>query len=437
MSDRFRPIDRETPFLFPPSVQKWLPENHLARFVVEVVRELDLRALEDAYTRRGSPADPPAMLLALLFYGYATGVYSSRKLEEATYDSVAFRYIAANTHPDHDTIAHFRKRFLEQLKPLFCGDSAAGPSDGLLKLGTVSLDGTKVKANASKHRALSWAHVLQLEEQLRAEVEELLRRAEAADGAEKTALDIPAELARREERLQALKQAKAKLVERAAERYAAEQAEYEAKLAKREATQQATGKKPRGRKPKPPEAGPRAKDQINLTDEESRIMPVGGGGFEQAYNAQAVVETDSLLVVEARVTQEVNDQGQMEPALKALGELPQDLGRPQAMLADNGYFSGDNVEHCVDEEITPYIAVDREKHHVTIQERAAEPEPPSEPADAVKQMKHRLKTTQGRALYGQRKATVEPVFGIIKSVMGFRQFLLRGAGRRWKGNGRW
>ena len=426
MSDRFRPIDRETPFLFPPSVQKWLPENHLARFVVEVVRELDLRALEDAYTRRGSPADPPAMLLALLFYGYATGVYSSRKLEEATYDSVAFRYIAANTHPDHDTIAHFRKRFLEQLKPLFVEILLLAHQMGFLKLGTVSLDGTKVKANASKHRALSWAHVLQLEEQLRAEVEELLRRAEAADGAEKTALDIPAELARREERLQALKQAKAKLVERAAERYAAEQAEYEAKLAKREATQQATGKKPRGRKPKPPEAGPRAKDQINLTDEESRIMPVGGGGFEQAYNAQAVVETDSLLVVEARVTQEVNDQGQMEPALKALGELPQDLGRPQAMLADNGYFSGDNVEHCVDEEITPYIAVDREKHHVTIQERAAEPEPPSEPADAVKQMKHRLKTTQGRALYGQRKAPVEPVFGIIKSVMGFRQFLLRG-----------
>ena len=223
------------------------------------------------------------------------------------------------THPDHDTIAHFRKRFLEQLKPLFVEILLLAHQMGFLKLGTVSLDGTKVKANASKHRALSWAHVLQLEEQLRAEVEELLLRAEAADGAEKTALDIPAELARREERLQALKQAKAKLVERAAERYAAEQAEYEAKLAKREATQQATGKKPRGRKPKPPEAGPRAKDQINLTDEESRIMPVGGGGFEQAYNAQAVVETDSLLVVEARVTQEVNDQGQMEPALKALG----------------------------------------------------------------------------------------------------------------------
>ena len=195
MSDRFRPIDRETPFLFPPSVQKWLPENHLARFVVEVVRELDLRALEDAYTRRGSPADPPAMLLALLFYGYATGVYSSRKLEEATYDSVAFRYIAANTHPDHDTIAHFRKRFLEQLKPLFVEILLLAHQMGFLKLGTVSLDGTKVKANASKHRALSWAHVLQLEEQLRAEVEELLRRAEAADGAEKTALDIPAELA--------------------------------------------------------------------------------------------------------------------------------------------------------------------------------------------------------------------------------------------------
>ena len=431
MSDRFRPIDRETPFLFPPSVQKWLPENHLARFVVEVVRELDLRALEDAYTRRGSPADPPAMLLALLFYGYATGVYSSRKLEEATYDSVAFRYIAANTHPDHDTIAHFRKRFLEQLKPLFVEILLLAHQMGFLKLGTVSLDGTKVKANASKHRALSWAHVLQLEEQLRAEVEELLRRAEAADGAEKTALDIPAELARREERLQALKQAKAKLVERAAERYAAEQAEYEAKLAKREATQQATDKKPRGRKPKPPEAGPRAKDQINLTDEESRIMPVGGGGFEQAYNAQAVVETDSLLVVEARVTQEVNDQGQMEPALKALGSCHRTWVGPRPCWPTTALLQwgqcralrgrGDHPVYCGG-------SGEASRDDSGAGRRARAPE---RARDAVEQMKHRLKTTQGRALYGQRKAPVEPVFGIIKSVMGFRQFLLRGrkAGR--------
>ena len=226
MANRFRTVDRETPYLFPPSVQEWLPETHLARFVVEVVSKLELRKLEDSYTKRGSEGYHPAVMLALLFYGYATGVFSSRKLEQATYDSVAFRYLAGNTHPDHDTIAHFRKRFLEELKPLFVEILLLAQAMGFLKLGRVSLDGTKVKANASKHSALSWGHIQKLEARLREEVDELMQLAEEADGREETeGMDIPAELARREARLKAIDQAKQKLVERAAERQAAEHAE--------------------------------------------------------------------------------------------------------------------------------------------------------------------------------------------------------------------
>ena len=427
MGNRFKTTARDTPYLFPPSVQEWLPEKHLARFVVEIVSKLELRKLEDSYTKRGSEGYHPAVMLALLFYGYATGVFSSRKLEQASYDSVAFRYIAANTHPDHDTIAHFRKRFLEQLKPLFVEILLLAQAMGFLKLGRVSLDGTKVKANACKHSALSWGHIQKLEAQLREEVEELMRMAEEADGREEAeGMDIPAELARREQRLKAIEEAKQKLAERAAQRQAAEQADYEAKLAKREA-QRKRGKKPRGPEPKPPAGGIRDRDQVNLTDEDSRIMPVSGGGFEQAYNAQAVVDNDTLLIVAAHVTQNANDQKELNQALAALEALPESLGRAQELLADSGYFSRSNVEECIQHEITPYIAVEREAHHLPLKERWIEPEPFGEDADAVEEMKYRLKTPTGRAIYGQRKAVPEPVFGIIKSVMGFAQFLLRGA----------
>lgn len=426
MGDRFQTVDRDTPYLLPPSVQDWLPESHLARFVVEVVLQLDLRKLEGTYAGRGSKAYHPATLLALLFYGYATGVFSSRRLEDATYDSVAFRYIAANTHPDHDTIANFRRRFLEELKPLFVEILLPARAMGFLKLGRVSLDGTKVLANASKHSALSWGHIQKLERQLGEEVEELLRRAEAADGSEAAeGMDIPKELALRERRLEALGEAKAKLLRRAAEREAAERAEYEEKLARREARGKA-GRKPGGRPPKPPAAGPREKDQINLTDEESRIMPVSGGSFEQAYNAQAAVDHESRLIVTSGVTQNVNDKKELEPALTALGRLPAAVGRAKELLADNGYFSEANVRLCADRELRPYIAVDREAHHPPLRERWEAPPAPGEEADAVERMKHRLKTPAGRAVYGERKAVVEPVFGIIKSVMGFRRFLLRG-----------
>ena len=298
MNNTFRQVDRKTLFLLPPSMDDWLPERHLARFVVDIVEQLDLTAIKSNYAGRGSKAHHPAMLLALLFYGYATGVFSSRKLERATHDSVAFRYIAANDHPDHDTIASFRKRFLSELTPLFVQILLIAQQMGVLKMGKVSLDGTKIKANASKHRALSWQYACKLEAQLKAEVEDLLRQAEDADRADiPDGLDIPDELARRKERLVAIATAKAEIERRATVRHAAEQAEYEKKLAERKAKEKETGKKPCGKQPKAPVPGPQDKDQVNLTDEESRIMPVSGGGFDQCYNAQASVDVETMLIV--------------------------------------------------------------------------------------------------------------------------------------------
>ena len=427
MSNIFRQVDRDTLFLLPPSMEVWLPDGHLARFIVEIVDQLDLTIIKAAYSGRGSKAHHPEMLLALLFYGYATGVFSSRKLEQATYDSVAFRYIAANDHPDHDTIATFRKRFLPQLTPLFVEILLIAQQIGCLKLGKVSLDGTKIKANASKHRALSWKHACKLETQIKAEVADLLRQAEEADHRELAdGLDIPAELARREERLNAIASAKAEIERRAANRYAEEQADYETKLTKRKAEEQETGKKTRGKQPKPPVPGPRDKDQVNLTDEESRIMPISGGGFDQCYNAQASVDVETMLIVGQHLSQKPNDKQELNPALKSLTALPQTLGTVDSLLADAGYFSETNVESCVKEEILPFISAHRDSHNQTLKERFSEPEPLPEGAGNVTQMKHRLKTQAGRAIYAKRKSTIEPVFGIIKAIMGFRQFLLRG-----------
>ncbi len=244
----------------PPSIEEWLPENHLARFVVEMVEELDLREMEEDYRGVGKAAYHPSVMLSLLFYGYATGVFSSRKVEQATHDSVAFRFIAGNTHPDHDTIAHFRKRFLEELEGLFVQLLVLAKETGLLKLGHVSLDGTKIKANASKHKAMSWGYAERLEAQLRAEVKELLKRAELADSQEATQVDIPEELSRREDRLAMIGRAKAKIEQRARERFESEQAEYEEKMKRRKEKEQKTGKKPGGRAPSAPQAGLQDKD---------------------------------------------------------------------------------------------------------------------------------------------------------------------------------
>jgi transposase len=423
----FRPVDRETGFLLPPSVDEWLPERHLARFVVEAIDGLDLRAMSGSYRGSGSASYHPSLLLGLLVYGYATGVFSSRQLERATYDSVAFRFIAANAHPDHDTIATFRRRFLTEIEGLFVQVLALAREMGVLKMGTVALDGTKIHANASRHRALSYEHAGKIEEQLKAEVADLLAKAEAADRADlPDGLSIPDELARREQRLQKLAEARATIEARAKERFEREQAEYQAKLAARDAKAAATGRKPGGQPPQPPAEGPRPTDQVNLTDEESRIMPVAGGGFEQCYNAQAVVAAGSLLVVTADVVQAANDQQQLAPMLGKLAALPADLGKPETLLADTGYFSAANVAACGAAGIAPLIAPSREGHHPSLGERfAAAPPAPDHPT-LVEAMAHRLKTAEGKKLYAQRKHIPEPVFGIIKSVLGFRQFLLRG-----------
>src|SRR4051812_19680780 len=286
----FRPINRDLDFLMPPSVDEWLPQRHLARFVVEVIEGLDLRAMTGSYRGSGEASYHPRLLLGLIIYGYATGVFSSRDLERATYDSVAFRYVAANQHPDHDTIATFRRRFLPRIEVLFVQVLGVAREMGVLKLGTVALDGTKLHANASRHSALSYEYAGRIEAQLQAEVADLLAKAEAADQVDvPDGMSIPKELARREARLAAIARAKATIEARAKERHARERAEYEARLKAREAKTAATGKKPGGRPPAPPVEGPLPTDQVNLTDGASRIMPVAGGGFEQCYNAQAVV----------------------------------------------------------------------------------------------------------------------------------------------------
>jgi transposase len=423
----FRPVDRQTGFLLPPSVDEWLPEKHLARFVVEVIDGLDLRVMRGSYRGSGSASYPPSLLLGILVYGYATGVFSSRKLERATYDSVAFRFIAANQHPDHDTIAAFRRRFLQEIEGLFVQVLAVAREMGVLKMGTVALDGTKIHANASRHSALSYEHAGKIEAQLKAEVAELLAKAEAADRADlPDGLSVPDELARREERLAKLAEARAKIEARAQERFDREQAEYEARLAARDAKAAATGRKPRGKPPQPPVEGPLPTDQVNLTDEQSRIMPVPGGGFEQCYNAQAVVAAGSLLVVAANVVQAPNDKQQLEAMLGRIDALPEDLGKPETLLADTGYFSAANVTACAAAGIAPLIAPGRQSHHPSLSERFAEAPPAPDNPTPVEAMVHRLKTPEGRKLYAQRKHTPEPVFGIIKSVLGFRQFLLRG-----------
>jgi transposase len=423
----FRAVDRQTPFLLPPSVDEWLPEKHLARYVVEVIEQLDMSAMVNAYRGSGSASDHPAMLLGLLIYGYATGVHSSRKIERATHDSLAFRFIAANTHPDHDTIAAFRRRFLPHIEKLFVDVLVLAREMGMLKMGIVALDGTKIHANASRHTALSYGHAVKIEAQLKLEVSELMALAEAADQVNiPDGMSIPDELARRSERLTQIAAAKAKIEARAQQRWQTEQADYEAKLTARQEANEASGKKPGGKPPSPPSAGARPTDQVNLTDEESRIMPVPGGGFEQSYNAQAAVAVGSLLVVGVNVVEAAHDKQQVTPMLNILNAQANQLGQPDTMVTDNGFYSAANVNACHDAGMAPLLSMGREHHHRSWRERfAAAPPEPIQPTP-MEAMAYRFATVEGKKCYALRKHTPEPVFGIIKSVMGFKQFLLRG-----------
>jgi len=405
-----------------------LPPNHLARFVVDVIAQLDLGAVYARYAPVGGEAIAPEILLGLLFYGYATGVFSSRKIEKGTHESIPLRFIAGGLHPDHDTIANFRKTFLAEIQELFVQVLLLAQTAGVLKLGNISLDGSKIHADASKSQAVSYKRLGELEVKLRQEVHELMTLGEQADQGDLVlpeGLVIQDEISLRQERLENLARAKAVLETRAQERYEAEKTEYEAKVRRREERARHTKRKPGGRPPKPPQPGPRAKDQYNFTDPDSRIMKNSTDeGVDQHYNVQVAVEQESLLVVACSLSNHPNDQHEMVPTLDALD--PQ-VGPPQAAALDNGYFSEANIAVCTQRGIEPYIATGRDPHQHSWQTFFAQQSaPPPEEASPTVKMAYKLQTEIGRAIYRLRKCTVEPVIGIVKEVLGFRQFSLRG-----------
>jgi len=428
MSRKFKTPDYEATLNQTISLREALPPNHLARFVVDIVALLDLSAIYARYASVGGEAIAPEILVGLLFYAYATGLFSSRKIERATYESIPVRFVAGGLHPDHDTIAHFRKTFLAESQELFVQILLLAQAAHVLHLGNISLDGSKIHADASKSHAVSYKRLLELEVQLRQEVSELLTLGERADQGELSLPDeliIPDELALREKRLTNLAQAQAVLEARAQDRYAADLADYQAKMREREEKARTDRRKPGGRPPQPPEPGPRDTDQYNFTDPESRIMKNStDDGFNQHYNVQAAVDQASLLIVATALSNHPNDKREAEPTLDALSSK---VGQPTAAALDNGYFSEANIIVLEQRGIEPYIATGREPHHQSWQTLFIErPAPPPHDASPKSKMAYKLQTEIGRAIYRLRKCTVEPVIGLIKEVLGFRQFSLRG-----------
>jgi transposase len=443
MAARFVNIDYDTPLFLPPNLRDWVPAGHLAHFILEAVAEMDLRQVQVNERGSGCPQYPPRMLLAVLLYCYATGVFSSRRIEQATHDSVPVRMMCGDTHPDHDTICAFRRENKALLQETFVRVLELAQELKFLQVGqlTLAVDGTKVLANASKHAAVSYEHAGKTIQQLDLEVKELLAKAEQADSTPlQDGLTIPEEIQRRQERKAKLAAARVEIEARAQTRAAAEMGEYKARLEER-AAQKDQGKKPRGPEPKEPSTQPKPGDQYNFTDPESRIMKAGRGQhFEQSYNAQAAVEVDSRFIVGERVSQAPNDKEQLAPTVAAVG---QPVASVAAVLTDSGFYSEAAVK-AVEQDAggqptgtTVYAAVEKKEHHRTVRdlERKDDPAAPAAGASAGEIMKHRLQTAAGKAKYRLRQQTVEPVFGIIKSVLGFRQFLLRGnekVGLEWK-----
>jgi len=404
VSGHYKTYDPDQLFLLPPSLKEWLPESHLAYFVSDVVDELDLGEIEKTYSTRlqGQPPYHPALMVKLLFYAYCMGIPSSRKIEKETYEDIAFRILAAGYHPDHDTIADFRKTHLGALKGLFLQILLLCKETKLVKLGHVALDGTKMKANASKHKAMSYGRMGEKEKELQREVEELLRKAESVDAEEDQRYgkgirgdELPEELQFREKRLVKIRQAKKALEERIAKET----------------------------EPSQKEKHPKPKDQINFTDPESRIMKDSATKeFIQGYNAQAAVEATSQIIVAAEVTIQSNDKKQLEPML---AEIEKNCNAvPKELSADAGYYSEDNVAHAQAKGIHPLIPPGNTRH------TDAKPVPPRgripKHLSVKERMERFLRTEKGRKAYAKRKETVEPVFGQIKGVRGLRQFLLRG-----------
>lgn len=426
MARRFKRVDYEQSRQQTVTIGECLPPQHLAYFIVEMVTRLDLSCIYGHYAPVGGEAFAPEILLGLLLYGYATGVFSSRQIEKGTYETIPFRYIAGGWHPDHDTIANFRKTFLPQVTSLFVQVLVMAQEAGVLTLGNISLDGSKIHADASKSQAVSYEYLPKLEARLQAEVEELLTLAEQADQADlPVGLDIEAEISFRQDRLVNLAQAKTVLEARAQARYETEQAEYEAKVRQREHKAQEQGHKPRGRAPQPPLPGPRPRDQYNFTDPDSAIMKNSTNqGFDQHYNVQAAVEQASLLIVAPSLSNHPVDTAEALPTLAA---IPTQVGQPQAVAMDRNYFSPTTIKTLQAWGIEPYIATGREPHQHSWREFFAQtPAPPPVEASLMVKMAYKLQTDIGRAVYRLRKCTVEPVIGIIKEVLGFRQFSLRG-----------
>ena len=430
MSTRLVNVDRRTPMLLPPDLKDWVPERHMVHFILEAIEHLDLSCFRLNWRGSGSEQYPPGTMLALLVYCYATGRFGSRRIEAATYSDVVVRYICANYHPDHDTICTFRRQNGELFKEMFVKVLAMVAELGALKkVGTVSVDGTKIHANASKHSAVSYKRAGEMIEHLQLEVEALVKKAEAADATPlDDGLSIPKEIARREDRMARLKKAKAVIEERFEQVRREKQADYDAKMkAREESTRE--GKKPRGRKPKPPAKKPEDKAQYNFTDADSRIMKAGKSeAFEQSYNAQAAVDVEgSYLILGKRVTNLSNDKKELKPTLDSVDEAVRQVDEA---LADSGYFSEAAVEEIEsDGKTTVYAAVEKQAHGRTVAqlEKGKHPPPPDDNASMTEQMRWRLRTRKGKERYKLRKQTVEPVFGIIKEAMGFRQFHLRGS----------
>ena len=414
--------------LLPPDLRDWIPQNHIVHFLIDAVDRLPGEYFSTNQRGTGDEQYPPRMMLTLLIYCYATGRFSSRVIEDATHSDVVVRYICGgDLHPDHDTICSFRRtnrKLFEKafVKVLLMAQETAG----LKKVGTVSIDGTKIKANASKHSAVSYKHAGDQIELLRKEVMQLTAKAEGADNVPlDDGLRIPDEIVRREDRIRSLEQAREVIESRYEEERRQRQAEYEEKKAAHE--EKRKNKKPRGKTPRPPSAEPPGKKQYNFTDPESRIMKAGNGShFEQAFNAQAAVDTETLLIVGQLVTDAPNDKEQLNPVLAS---IPSEVAAPANVLADTGYYSEKAVQKAeTDDGPTVYCAMAKSGHHISVAdlEKQERPVPPPPGAPMKQQMAHRLKTPEGKALYKQRKQTVEPVFGVIKEVLGFRRFSMRG-----------
>jgi transposase len=427
-SKHFRPYEPDQSLLLPPSLNDWLPEDHLAFFIRDVVGELDLSAILKDYegSKGGQPPYNAGMMVRLLLYAYCVGVPSSRKIEKASHESVPFRVISANQHPDHDTICEFRKRHLEALSELFVQVLSLCREAGLVKLGHVALDGTKVRANASKHKAMSYGRMKKKRAELEAEVKELMAKAEAVDADEdakygrgKRGDELPEELRFRKRRLLKIREAMAALEAEAK----AEAEKKRAEMAEKKERREKEGKPPRGPKPKPPSEEAHDSAQRNFTDPDSRIMKDGATkSFEQCYNAQAAVDADSQVIVAADVTQEANDKRQVVPMMEQVKSNAGDE-TPDEASADSGYWSEDNVKYLEGEGLDAYVATGRMKH-------GEKPPPVRGPvpkgATVKEKMSRKLRTKRGRETYSKRKSSVEPVFGQIKEARGFRRFLLRG-----------